>query len=416
LKKRKIVLSIVAVAVFISSFVFFSPVAKSVESSWTVFYEVLDIVHREFVEKNVNTTDLIYGAIKGMLESLNDPYSRFMDPKAFGETKVHMKGEFYGVGIQIGMKNNILTVIAPIEGTPADKAGIKSLDYIVSIDGISTEKISLEEAVNKIRGQKGTKVLLGIRRKGEKEVLEIPIVRGGIKLKSVNKSKMVTDSIGYVQLVTFESKEATKEIEDAISKLKEKKFKGLIVDLRNNGGGLLQNAIQIASIFLKEGVIVQTVDRNSEKEIFSVVPRPVKVQSYLVILINEASASASEILAGAIQDHKRGIIVGKHSFGKASVQNIRPLSDGSAVLITIAKYLTPKGTDISKKGIIPDIESDFTTENIKVMSAPDYEYNEKDDVQLQKAISIMNDMMKSDQKSGKINKRQKLVTANKNSD
>lgn len=405
MKLKKTGLILLIAALITTGFIFFSPVAKSSETSWTVFWEVLDIIHREFVDKNVQTTTLVYGAIKGMLESLNDPYSRFMEPKAFSETKVHMKGEFYGVGIQIGMKNNQLTVISPIEGTPADKAGIKALDTIVSIDGVSTDKISLEEAVTKIRGTKGSKVSLGVKRKGEKELISISIMRDAIKLKSVTKTKMLTDNIGYIQLVTFESKEATNEMLDAFEKLGEKKYKGVILDLRNNGGGLLDNAIKIASIFLKDGIIVQTVDRNDDKEYFMVKPdMPLKVSAYVIVLINEGSASASEILAGAIQDHKRGLIVGRHSFGKASVQNVRPLSDGSAVLVTIAKYLTPNGNDISKKGIQPDVEVDFTTENIKVMSTPDYEYKEKDDVQLQKALELMKGIINTETKTKTVKK------------
>lgn len=388
--KKKIFLLSLVVLLGVSTF-WFSPAARSVESSWSIFYEVMDVILRDYVEKDVDLTKLIYGAIRGMLASLDDPYTRFMEPKAFNETKIHMKGQFYGVGIQIGIKNNHLTVISPIEGTPAYKAGIQSLDMIIAIDGSKTEGISLEEAVTKIRGDKGSEVVLTVYRKSVDKKMDIAILRDAIKLKSVSKKKILNEKVGYIQLVTFESKEATREMELAISELKEKGMQAVVIDLRNNGGGLLRNAIQIASIFIEEGTVVKTVDRDGREDVISVIPGRVACGLPLIILINEASASASEILAGAVKDNKRGTIVGMHSFGKASVQNIKPLADGSAVLVTIAKYLTPNGTDINKKGISPNIEVQFTTENIKVMTAPDYIYNEKDDVQLQKAVGMLLD-------------------------
>jgi carboxyl-terminal processing protease len=367
------------------------------ESNWGLLYQVLDIVKTQYIDKDLEDQKLIYGSIKGMLKSLDDPYTRFIEPKSFEEMQIRMDGKFAGVGIQIGIKDDILTVIAPIEGTPAFRAGMKAMDRIIKVDDIETDNMSLEEAVSKIRGPRGTKVTLTIIRKNKKEPIPIDIVRDIINIKSVPKVKMVDKKkkIGYIQLATFENKTSPQEVEDAIATLNAKGMKALILDVRNNGGGLLRNAVDIASFFIEEGSVVHTVDRDGNKDTLEVVSVPSNYyKKPIVILINHGSASASEILAGAIRDRKRGQIIGTNSFGKASVQNVRPLSDGSAVLVTIAKYLTPDGTDINANGITPNIIIEIPTANIEAAQEEGYEYKEEDDVQLQKAIEVLGKELK----------------------
>ncbi|MBU0580901.1 MAG: S41 family peptidase, partial [Candidatus Margulisbacteria bacterium] len=362
------------------------------ESRWGLIWQAFDIIQTQYVEKNIEDKELIYGSIKGMLKALNDPYSRFMEPKAFEEMQIRMDGKFAGVGIQIGIKHETLTVISPIEGTPAFRSGVKAMDKIIKVDGKNTEGISLEEAVTLIRGPRGTKVILTIIRQGVKEPFDISIVRDIIKIKSVPKAKIIDKKygIGYIQLATFENKTAAEEMEEAITDLNKQGMRGLILDVRNNGGGLLRNAVDITSIFVKKGAVVHTVDRDGNRDTLEIIG--VKTSLYrspLIVLINEGSASASEILAGAIKDHKRGYLIGARSFGKASVQNIVPLSDGSAILITVAKYLTPKGINISEEGISPNMFVQVPTATIEAAMKDDYEYKEADDLQLQESIKYL---------------------------
>jgi len=327
-----------------------------------------------------------------MLQSLNDPYSRFLEPEKYTEMKVNLDGNFYGVGIHIGMKDNQLTVISPIFDTPADQAGIKSMDKIVSINNETTEKMSLEEAVSKIRGPKGSEVILGIKREGEPNNLSIPIVRDRINIKSVDKVQIISENIGYVRLITFESREETNELGNAIKQLKKKGMQKLILDLRNNGGGLLSNARSTASLFMDNGYVVFTVDRNGNKDGILLEKRLKIWDGPLLILMNGASASASEILAGAVRDNKRGTLVGTTTFGKASVQNIIPLGDGSAVLLTIAKYLTPNGDNIHEVGLKPDIEVQIPSSDIEAIKSHTYEYSIQTDYQINRAIEIIKDL------------------------
>jgi carboxyl-terminal processing protease len=378
-----------------------SLIAAYAETSWGLLYQVLGIVKTQFVEKDVQDQKLIYGAAKGLLKSLDDPYTRFVEPKAFDEMKIRLSGNFAGVGIQIGMKDDFLTVIAPIDDTPAFKAGIKTSDKIIAIDGKDTDDMSLEEAVSLIRGPKGTKVSLTILRGIKNEKKEFTLVRDNIKLNALRTKKIIDKKygIGYIHLITFESKDALDEVIAVLKKLDQEGMKGLILDLRNNGGGLLDNAIEMGSIFIKEGPIVHTIDRNKNKETFEVVETDYTwYDKPLLVLINGGSASASEILAGAIEDSGRGRLIGTRSFGKASVQNIKPFSDGSAMLITVAKYLTPKGADINKVGITPNVIVEIPTEDIKAAMEPDYEYSEDKDLQVQTAIK---EMQKELQKNSK---------------
>ena len=386
MKKR---ISIVLIIILILGVSTYSSVRADNKTNWGLLYKVLDIVKNQFVKKDVDEKSLIYGAIKGVLKSINDPYSRFLKPKSFKEMKIRMDGTLNGIGIEIGIRRDNLTVISPIPDTPAAKAGLKAMDKIVKIDGVITEEMSLIEAVSKIRGPKGSTVVLDILRIGKEKPFKVSIVRDIIKIRSVNKTKLFKGYVGYIKLSTFESRRTTKEVVKAIKDLNKKGMKGLVLDIRYNGGGLLNNAIDIASLFVKKGNVVYTVNREGRKKIFKVNGRPLMPKKPIVVLINESSASASEILAGAIHDNKRGVLVGQHTFGKASVQNIFPLDDGSAVLVTIAKYFTPKGLDISKKGIIPNYVVKIPKAKIEAMNKESYVYKYADDLVLQKGLSII---------------------------
>ena len=357
------------------------------EKKLETYLQVLDIIKNDFVEKNLDDQKLVYGSIKGLLEALDDPYTRFMEPKAFNEMQIRMSGTYSGIGIYIGIKNSHLTAIAPIEGTPAYKAGIKAGDAIVKIEGNDTKDMALEQAVSMIRGPQGSKVTLAILRKGWKEAKDFIIQRSKIKIEPL-KAKTLETNLAYIKLNTFEDLSAAKEFEKALRKFND--ADGLIVDLRGNGGGLLQNAIEIGSMFIDRGMIVQTIDREGRREQMESTGR-VLWRKPTVVLINEASASASEILAGALRDNKVATLVGSKSFGKASVQNVRRLSDGSALLVTIAKYQTPSGEDISKKGIAPDVEVTVPTEEAEAEIRA--EPKEENDLQLQKAISTLKAML-----------------------
>lgn len=359
------------------------------------FLQVFEVIKKHYVKKNLDETKLFYGAIRGLLYSLNDPYTRFLEPKSFSEMKIRMKGSFGGIGIQIGMKNEILTVIAPLEDTPAFRAGLRSLDQILAIDGETTAGIALEEAVQKIRGPKNTKVKLLIMRKTFKKPKEFEVVRDIINIEDL-KYTLLGSQTGYLRLISFESEKIYDKVTVALQELKKQKAQNFIIDVRNNGGGLLQNALEISGLFLEKGrPVVVTIDRDGQKETFSA--EGGYIGKYpLVVLINEASASASEILAGAIQDNKAGVLIGEKTFGKASVQTIRSLWDGSALLYTVAKYLTPLGRDITEKGIEPDVviktakenngQENSEVENYQLSWPPQME---KDPV-LQKALGILN--------------------------
>lgn len=354
------------------------------EKKLEVFLQVLDIVKSDYIVKELDNTNLVYGSIRGLLSSLDDPYTRFMEPKAYKEMKIRMSGIYSGVGIYIGIKEEQLVVISPIPGTPAGRAGLKSRDKIMTIDGKSTKDMALEEAVSLIRGKPGTVVKLGIIRGKAKEPKIYEITREKIKIKSIEKKDVAAD-IGYIKIVTFENIKTADEMTEALREVKKENARGLIVDLRDNGGGLLQNAIDIGSMFIKRGIIVYTIDREGGRESISSSGRVVW-EKPTVVLINGASASASEILAGALRDNKVATLVGTHTFGKASVQNVRTLDDGSALLLTIAKYLTPNGDDITEKGIIPDIVVELPEpEEEEVWGRPEIE----EDIQLQKAIEIL---------------------------
>lgn len=357
----------------------------SIENELETYLQVLDVVKNEYVDKNVNDQKMVYGSIRGMLASLDDPYTRFMEPEAFKEMKIRMSGSYSGIGIYIGIKEHQISVISPIQGTPAYLAKLKSGDAIMTIEGKNTKDMALEEAVSLIRGPKGTKVRLGILRAGWKEPRDYDIARANIIIKSL-ESKMIGD-VAYIKLNTFENLKSSQEFEKALRSMKN--AKGLVIDVRNNGGGILQNAIDIGSMFIDQGVIVKTVDREKHTEELLSTGR-VLWKKPVVVLINEASASASEILAGALRDNNIAKLVGTTTFGKASVQNVRRLNDGSAVLVTIAKYLTPNGEYINKKGIAPNIEVKISTAEAEALINEGAKAN---DPQLDKAVETLNSLL-----------------------
>ncbi len=322
-----------------------------------LFSQVLDLVERDYVEP-VKPKKLIYGAIQGMLSSL-DPHSAFMKPEDFKELQVETKGKFTGIGIEITIKDGVLTVVSPIEGTPAFKAGIQANDKILKIDGKSTKNMTLIQAVKLLRGPKGTTVTISIYRSGWNKLKDVKLVRDVIPIKSV-RSKVLEDGYGYVRISNFQSK-TEKELKKALKKLEGKSgLKGLILDLRNNPGGLLDQAVAVSDEFLESGLIVYTDGRLEDAKMrFYAKPNKVHHNYPLVVLVNGGSASASEIVAGALQDNKRAVIVGTQTFGKGSVQTIIPLEEGAAIRLTTARYYTPSGRSIQAKGITPDIEVHF---------------------------------------------------------
>lgn len=338
-------------------------------------------IWRHRYDKQMKTKEDAYVAIDTMLASLNDPYTRFLDPKEFAEETSSIKGSLQGIGIQIGMKDGQLVVIAPIEGSPADKAGMLTDDLILEIDGVSTKGITIDKAADKIRGNAGTQVTLLVKRKGEEQPRTFTITRAEIEIKSVSTKTpietKIPDSIQYIRLSSFISKNASSEVLNILKSTANTK-KGYILDLRSNPGGLLSNAILMSDMFLQGGGIVSTVDRYGYKD----TTRAAKIRissKPLVVLVNKGSASASEIFSGAMKDNCRAILVGEQTFGKGLVQEINKLSDDAGVNITIQRYLTPSGTDIHKKGITPDYIVKLTSEDVK----------NKNDVQLKEGLKIL---------------------------
>lgn len=321
-----------------------------------VFSQALALIEEQYAEPKT-TKDLVYGAIQGAMGTL-DPHSSFMTPEEFRELQIETKGKFSGIGIEISLKDRILTVVSPIEGTPAYQAGLKSGDQIVKINGTPTKNATLLEAVKMIRGPKGSKVTLTINREGFQAPKDFVITREIIPIRSV-KARILDDGIGYIRVTNFQD-QTDHDLRAYIKKMKQRltPFKGLILDLRNDPGGLLEQAVRVSDEFLKSGLIVYTEgrSRNQNMRFFARPGQEDKAASVpMVVLINEGSASASEIVAGALKDQKRALIVGTKSFGKGSVQTIIPLDDGSALRLTTALYFTPSGVTINEKGIQPDV-------------------------------------------------------------
>lgn len=361
----------------------FQPVMAET-GGFRVFLQVFDLIKMEYVDKAVDDQKLVTGAIQGMISVLNDPYTRYISKDDFNEMNNERAGKFSGIGIQLGEQDKQLKVIAPIEDTPAWKAGIKAGDIIQAIDGKPTAGMTVDDAVKVIRGEDGTSVKLKIYRPDTKKTLELNVVRQTIE-NQVVKSKMIDKNLGYIRLTTFMQNNAPDKMRTAIEDLEKKGMKGLILDLRSNPGGLLPNAVDIGSMFVDKGPIVRIVDRNgSEEKLNPNGKMELDKATPMVVLIDGGSASASEILAGALKDSKRAQLIGTKSFGKGLVQTVHHLYDGSGVAITTNKYLTTNGIDINKKGIEPDIEVKIPED---VLKQP---YAEDKDPQLQKAIQVLN--------------------------
>ena len=323
-------------------------------------------LRRDLLKKSFAGSAESYEAIRGMLASLNDPYTRFLDPKQFKEMRIDTSGELMGVGIQLSLDKATkeLVVVSPIEGTPASRAGVQSKDVIVSIDGKSTEGMNTEDAVKLIRGPEGSAVILGLRR-GD-ELIDVPLTRARIEINAVSYKLNTTrdqHKVGYIRLKQFNAN-AAKEMREAAKALEAQDVDGYVLDLRGNPGGLLEASIDIARQWLNEGIIVSTRTREGIRDVRRATGSAI-TDKPLVVLIDQGSASASEILSGSLQDNGRAQLVGQKTFGKGLVQAVRGLSDGSGLTVTIAKYLTPKGTDIHKNGIEPDIKSEMSEKQLK---------------------------------------------------
>jgi carboxyl-terminal processing protease len=331
------------------------------------FTEIFDRIRNSYVEP-VDDETLLQYAIDGMLSNL-DPHSDYLLPEDFSELQEHTSGKFGGLGIEVGIEEGLIKVVSPIDDTPAEKAGIKSGDFIVSLDGKPVREMSLTDAIDQMRGEPGTDIELSIRRKGEKELLEFVLTRAEIKVASV-RGENLGDGIGYLRITQFQDKSGT-ELIAAIAKLQRKATKnkerlnGLVLDLRNNPGGVLGAAVEVSDAFLNSGLIVYTEGRISESDFrYSATEETIAEDIPLIVLINGGSASASEIVAGALQDHKRAVIVGTQSFGKGSVQSVLPIAGNKAIKLTTARYFTPNGRSIQAQGIQPDVfveQSEVTT-------------------------------------------------------
>ncbi len=318
-----------------------------------IFSDTLAIIQEDYVDET-KPKDLIYGALKGMLASL-DPHSQFLDPENYNELKVDTQGRFGGLGIEITIKDGLLTVITPIEDSPAWKAGIKSNDRIVKINNELTRDITITDAVKKMRGKPGTTVALTVFRESEKKILDFKITRAVIKIKDIKDARILEDGVGYVRLVEF-SENTPQDLNVALKNLTKEGMNAFILDLRNNPGGLLEVAVRVTEDFVENGkLIVSTAGRKDAQGMKFISHSTRKFDIPMVVLINEGSASGSEIVAGCLQDYKRAIIVGTKSFGKGSIQTVIPLSDGSALRLTTGKYFTPSNKQINGKGITPDI-------------------------------------------------------------
>jgi len=340
------------------------------------FSDVLYIVQKDYVEET-DVDNLMEGAINGMLMTL-DPHSSYMPPDMYKEMQVETKGEFGGLGIELKVRDGVLTVVAPIEDTPAFRVGIKAGDQIVKIEGKSTKSMSLMDAVKKLRGKKGTKVTISVLRQGLTQLKDFTITRDTIQIKSV-KSKVLDEKIGYIRVTQFQE-QTTSEFRKALQEIEETPhLLGLILDLRNNPGGLLQQAVETCDEFLDSGLIVYTEGRSESQKMEFKAQTGENSHSYpLIVLVNAGTASGSEIVAGALQDHGRALILGTPSFGKGSVQTIIPLDDGSGLRLTTAKYFTPSGRSIHAKGIEPDIEVEDRFESSEVETQKVQFLREKD--------------------------------------
>tara|TARA_X000000368_G_scaffold37074_1_gene27056 strand:+ start:252 stop:1385 length:1134 start_codon:yes stop_codon:yes gene_type:complete len=359
----------------------FAEVEKNIYDKIDLFSEVLNKIDKEYVDEDINKSDIMDAAINGVLQSL-DPYSAYMSPEVFTDMRTETSGEFGGLGIEVGMEHGVVKVISPIDDSPASRVGVKAGDYIVKINDIQVQGKSLTEAVELMRGPVGSDIKITVRRRGEKKAIIFSITREIIKIQSV-KSKYINDNIGYLRLTSF-NENSGDQIKKKIKEFNKKnKLKGYILDLRNNPGGLLSQAIKITDFFLDDGEIVSTKGRRkSENRKWFAKEGDLTNGKTLIVLINYGSASAAEIVAGALKDHKRAILVGESSYGKGSVQSIIPLKNKGAIRLTISKYYLPSGESISEVGVTPDIEIEEESDAFVI--------NTETDNQLNFAVKLLN--------------------------
>tara|TARA_B100001113_G_scaffold344373_1_gene332752 strand:+ start:821 stop:1960 length:1140 start_codon:yes stop_codon:yes gene_type:complete len=369
---------------FLTSIVFFPKLSfatneKSIYDKIDLFGEVLDKINKEYVEE-IDQSDTMDAAINGVLQSL-DPYSAYMSPETLKEMETETSGKFGGLGIEVGMEFGVVKVMTPMDGSPAAREGVKAGDYIVKINGIQVQGKTLSEAVELMRGPVGSQIEITVRRRGVKKALIFEITREIIEVESV-KSKIIDESVGYIRLTSF-NENSSRQIKNKIKNFKSNKVNKYVLDLRNNPGGLLSQAIKISDYFLDNGEIVSTKSRKySENRKYFAKKGDLINGETLVVLINYGSASASEIVAGALKEHKRAIIIGENSYGKGSVQSIIPLKNNGAIRLTVSKYYLPSGKSISGTGIVPDIEV--------LESSDDFRINTETDNQLDFAIKLLN--------------------------
>lgn len=343
--------------------------------NFALFWEVWDTLKKEYVDKDkLNEKEMFYGAIKGMVASAGDPYTVFMDPKIAQEFADDLAGTFEGIGAEIGIRKDVLTVVAPLADSPAEKAGLKAGDKILTIDDMSTAGITVEEAVSKIRGPKDTNVTLAIYREGMEKPTDFTITRKQIIVKSIKTEKR-NDGLYVIKINSFND-DTYDLFSRAVAEIIKDKPKGIILDLRNNPGGYLDTAVEIASSWIEDGIIVTEKFSDDKKNEFIAQGRALLKDYETVVLVNQGSASASEILAGALKDHDKAVIIGEKTFGKGSVQTLEDMRDGSVIKITIAKWLTPAGNNINEQGIDPDVVVELSLDD----------YNENKDPQMDKAV------------------------------
>ena len=343
--------------------------------NFALFWEVWDTLKKEYVDKDkLNEKEMFYGAIKGMVASAGDPYTVFMDPKIAQEFADDLAGTFEGIGAEIGIRKDVLTVVAPLADSPAEKAGLKAGDKILTIDDMSTAGITVEEAVSKIRGPKDTNVTLAIYREGMEKPTDFTITRKQIIVKSIKTEKR-NDGLYVIKINSFND-DTYDLFSRAVAEIIKDKPKGIILDLRNNPGGYLDTAVEIASSWIEDGIIVTEKFSDDKKNEFIAQGRALLKDYETVVLVNQGSASASEILAGALKDHDKAVIIGEKTFGKGSVQTLEDMRDGSVIKITIAKWLTPAGNNINEQGIDPNVVVELSLDD----------YNENKDPQMDKAV------------------------------
>ena len=376
---KKFIFTLIFIFFFISSKFSFAANDEDIYDKIDLFGEVLDKIKKDYVEE-VNQSDALDAAINGVLQSL-DPYSAYMSPEIFKEMETETSGKFGGLGIEVSMEFGVVKVITPMDNSPAEKEGVKAGDYIVKINGVQVQGKTLSEAVELMRGPVGSKLEITVRRKGVKKALIFEITREIIEVKSV-KSKIIDNNIGYIRLTSF-NENSSSQVRSKIKEFKKNEVKKYVLDLRNNPGGLLSQAVKISDFFLDNGEIVSTKSRKSyENRKYFAKKGDLIDGETLIVLINNGSASASEIVAGALKDHKRAIVIGENSYGKGSVQSIIPLKNNGAIRLTISKYYLPSGESISGTGITPDIEV--------VENSDEFRINTETDNQLSFAVKLLN--------------------------